>query len=172
MLAPLAHQSLVRAPPEGPGSARLSDPAGIGEFTLPRSTEPSRLDMPVALTSPRLSPRYRVPQYLPLTSSSKSPHRPLSGFSPRSLPLVHTITPAMKAAEPHGKHLLDATRLGNIERMRDLIANLASPADLQFRNKFGNTPLMLACQRSNFRAVQLLIVRGSQRGFTRTLDLT
>jgi len=67
----------------------------------------------------------------------------------------------MKAAEPHGKHLLEATRLGNIERMRDLIANLTSPADLQFRNKFGNTPLMLACQRSNVRAVQLLVSAGA-----------
>jgi len=155
--------SLPPLPYGRPGRTELSDPARLGELTVPRSTEPSRLDMPVALTSPRLSPRYRIPHYLPLTSCSDSPPRSLSGLSPRApLALNRTTTPAVKAAEPYGKHLLEATGKGDIEHMRSLIANqLAPPADFQFRNSFGNTALMIACQRSHYLAARLLVVSGA-----------
>jgi len=158
------------------GRIGLPDPARVGETTVARSTEPSRLDMPVVLTGqPRLSPRYRVPQYLPRTSRSTSPRsnsppKPLlSALSRHSpLPLVRNITRAKKAApqSSHGKQLLDATSQGNIELMRDLIANHKTTAAdlLDAKNSFGHTALMVACQRGQMPAVKLLIDSGASLG--------
>ena len=46
----------------------LGDPTQVRDSWMARSVQPGHMDRPIVLTSPRLSPRYRKPSFVPPTS--------------------------------------------------------------------------------------------------------
>lgn len=106
---------------------RLSDPTHVGDLIMARSVEPGMVDRPVVLTSPRLSPRYRVPAgwagigqpaFVPPSSSR------LTGIiSPRTARLA-------ALEEIPGKKVYDAVARGDMEHLSVLVKDKAT--DLNF----------------------------------------
>ena len=151
------------------GRRWTSAPERLGDASrTPRSVDPDSWDNPVVLTSPKLSPRYRVPQYIPKSSRAGSPPPQYPPISPRCpMPpspdgphrLNHTRTKRVIKAESPGKHLYDAVRNGQVEEMRRLIK---SGADVDHRGTgFNNTALHTACTRGTWNAVRALIAGGA-----------
>jgi hypothetical protein len=103
-----------------------------------RSVASASWEAPVALTSPRLSPHFRVPMYVPPSSrKGASPPKscPLSPRSPRAL--HHTVTRAVVEEQGKGRHLYEAVRRGDVAALRALIQQ---GADVDHRGpSFRNT---------------------------------
>lgn len=55
-----------------PNHRFLASPERLGSCTTPRSVDPSSYDAPVAVTSARLSSKFRIPHFLPPTSRKGS----------------------------------------------------------------------------------------------------
>ena len=137
----------------------VATPLGIGTISSPRSLHPESWDAPVALTSPRLSPRFRVPLYVPPSSRPDSP--PKVPLSPRSglTCLNHSRTPRVIAAEPLGKHLFDAAIRGDVPSVQELIH---LKADVNHRGiKFNNTALHVASSFGQTNMVRALVAGGA-----------
>ena len=139
----------------------LSDSSRLGSLSTPRSTTPYDLELPMVLTTPRLSARYRVPLFLPSTSLLGS--RPTSPLSPRSTlsRLTHTVSRARYDAEPAGKHLYDATTRGASPQQMSSLLSAQAHTDLDYRGVFRETPLMIAAAHSHLNAVRFLIGSGA-----------
>ena len=139
----------------------LADSSRLGSLSTPRSTTPYALELPMVLTTPRLSARYRVPLFLPSTSRLGS--RPTSPLSPRSTlsRLTHTVSRAQYDAEPAGKHLYDATTRGASPQQMSSLLSAHAHMDLDYRGAFRETPLMIAAAHSHLNAVRFLIESGA-----------
>ena len=139
----------------------LADSSRLGSLSTPRSTTPYALELPMVLTTPRLSARYRVPLFLPSTSRLGS--RPTSPLSPRSTlsRLTHTVSRAQYAAEPAGKHLYDLTTRGASPQQMSSLLSAHAHMDLDYRGAFRETPLMIAAAHSHLNAVRFLIESGA-----------
>ena len=53
------------------GQWAINSPVRLGDSSVARSLDPQHFDSPIAITSPRLSPSYRCPRYLPDSSRKK-----------------------------------------------------------------------------------------------------
>ena len=141
----------------------ISEPCRLGDnLSTPRSVDPHQFERPIALTKPKLSAHYRVPQYVPPSSrKGASPPKscPISQRSPRAL--ARTTTPHLEST---GKHLYDAVRRGDVAELRELSKHCPpSDADaaINYKGAFGNTPLMSAVARGEINAVRVLIAAGA-----------
>jgi len=137
---------------------RLSDPTHVGDLIMARSVEPGMVDRPVVLTSPRLSPRYRVPAgwagigqpaFVPPSSSR------LTGIiSPRTARLA-------ALEEIPGKKVYDAVARGDMEHLSVLVKDKAT--DLNFSGQtFSESPLNAAVKKGHLGAVSVLLGAGAQ----------
>ena len=136
---------------------RLGDPTEVGDLCIARSVEPGFLDRPVVLTSPRLSPRYRVPSYMPATScrGSAPPVR-----SPRSARVATMRTPE--------RQLYDAAFRGDVRKLQQLTTPPTTTAGAAGSQPtgcvgptFSNSPLDVAVRRGQAEAVRVLLTAGA-----------
>ena len=89
----------------------LGDPTRLGDACAARSVGGDHLDHPIVLTSPRLSPRYRVPAFVP-PSSCRGSAPPV--VSPRSARLSRMQAP--------GWQLYDAATRGDVAVLQAMTA--------------------------------------------------
>jgi len=134
----------------------VNTPTNLGDLTIARSAKPNSIDTPVVITSPRLSPHYRVPAYLPPSSArgSRSPVK-LSPISPRET-----------AEEAAGMNLYEAASRSDVAHMTALVTQPSKsiPLDVTLnfqRPAFSDSPLSIAVNNSQMAAVHVLIAAGA-----------
>lgn len=143
-----------------PARLMIGEASRLGETATARFVDPNHWERPIALASPRLSARYRVPLYLPPTSRKGSPPPTRCPPSPRSPRVLnHTITQRVLEERTAGKHLIDAVRRGDVDELKMLVR---IRADVNFRgSSFCETALMVAANRGQTNAVRALVAAGA-----------
>ena len=145
------------------GRPRLSDPSHVGDCGMARSVDPSSLGYPVVVTSPRLSPRYRVPFFVPPSSLGSRPTGSLPVRSSRSSrlrgprPVYETV---------FGEQVYDAAYRHDVAWLHVLTARVnkckQTATDLDFAgSSFRCAPLHIAVRHRQPSAVRALLAAGA-----------